>query len=291
MQIASADPGVRRSVGPVRRMVGSVDERPTRTVKGRATVPSSTVTDPLQPLLDLPGVRDAADRARDALAEVHRHRTNRRGWANTAAEASVRAARASAAIDGGSMELPQPGEAGDPVLAGALRVAQSLDGDALGIQVSTWRRAPLQALARLHLLAAADLVDDAEQLGRPRSVPGVGERLEGLAQIVTGGTSAPAPVVAAIVHGELAVLEPFGVADGLVARAASRLVCVASGLDTRNLGVPEVTWMRRVADYRDGLAGFAEGTEEGVGGWVIFCCGALEAGAREAASIADAFAG
>ena len=75
---------------------------------GTPAVPSETVTDPLAPLLDLPGVRDAADRARDALAEVHRHRTNRRGWANTAAEASVRAARASAAIDGGSMELPRP---------------------------------------------------------------------------------------------------------------------------------------------------------------------------------------
>lgn len=249
------------------------------------------VTDPLQPLVDLPGVRDAADRARDALAEVHRHRTNRRGWANTAAEASVRAARASAAIDGGSMELPQPGEKGDPILAGALRVAQSLDGDALANSVATWRRAPLQALARLHVLAAADLVDDAERLGRPRVEPGVGERLDALAQLVTGGTGAPAPVLAAVVHGELAVLKPFGVADGIVARAAARLVCVASGLDPRNLGVPEVHWMRRVPAYRDGLEGFASGTAEGVGGWVLFCCGSLEAGAREAGSIAEAFAG
>lgn len=98
----------------------------------------------------------------------------------------MRAARASAAIDGGSTELPPPGETGDPVLSGALRVAQSLDGDALAIQISTWRRAPLQALARLHLLAAADLVDDPEQLGRPRSAPGVAERLDGLSQLVTG---------------------------------------------------------------------------------------------------------
>lgn len=258
---------------------------------GTPAVPSETVTDPLAPLLDLPGVRDAADRARDALAEVHRHRTNRRGWANTAAEASVRAARASAAIDGGSMELPQPGEAGDPILAGALRVAQTLDGDALGNMVSTWRRAPLQALARLHLLAAADLVEDSGQLGRPRTGSGVGERLDALAQLVTGGSDAPAPVLAAIVHGELQALKPFGVADGVVARAASRLVCVATGLDTRNLGVPEVHWMRRLDAYRSGIDGFAGGTAEGVGGWVIFCCGSLEAGAREATSIAEAFAG
>ncbi|NLV78173.1 MAG: oxidoreductase [Rhodococcus sp.] len=249
------------------------------------------MTDPLQPLLDLPGVRAASDRARDAIAEVHRHRTNRRGWPNTAAEASVRAARASAAIDGGSTELPPPGETGDPILSGALRVAQALDGDALGIQVSTWQRAPLQALARLHLLAAADLVDDAELLGRPRSAPGVAERLDGLAQLVTGGTKAPAPVLAAIVHGELCALRPFGIGDGVVARAASRLVCVASGLDTHNLGVPEVTWMRRPQAYRDGIDGFASGTEAGVGSWVIRCCDALEAGAREAMSIAEAFGG
>lgn len=249
------------------------------------------MTDPLQPLLDLPGVRDAADRARDALAEVHRHKTNRRGWPNTAAEASVRAARASAAIDGGSMDLPAPGEAGDPILAGALRVAQALDGDSLGILVATWRRAPLQALARLHLLAAADLVDDPESLGRPRTDPGIGERLDALAQLVTGGTRVPAPVLAAVVHGELCALRPFGVADGVIARAASRLVCVSTGLDAHNLGVPEVTWMRRVPAYRDGVTAFGSGTVEGVGNWLLFCCAALESGAREATSIADAFAG
>lgn len=249
------------------------------------------MTDPLQPLLDLPGVRDAADRARDALAEVHRHKTNRRGWPNTAAEASVRAARASAAIDGGSMELPQPGEAGDPILAGALRVAQALDGDSLGILVATWKRAPLQALARLHLLAAADLVDDPESLGRPRTDPGIGERLDALAQLVTGGTHVPAPVLAGVVHGELCTLRPFGVADGVIARAASRLVCVSTGLDPHNLGVPEVTWMRRVPAYRKGIAAFGQGTAEGVGQWLLFCCSALESGAREATSIADAFAG
>lgn len=248
------------------------------------------MTDPLQPLLDLPGVVDAADRARDALGEVHRHRTNRRDWPKTATEASVRAARASASIDGGSTELPVPGTVGDPVLSGALRVAQALDGEALTIILPTWQRAPLQALARLHLLAAADLVDDAATLGRPRTDPGVGERLDMLAQLVTGGTNAPAPVLAAVVHGELLALRPFGVADGIVARAASRLVATSTGLDPHNLGVPEVSWMRRASAYRDGIAGFASGTAEGVGSWVILCCGALEAGAREAMSIADAAA-
>lgn len=248
------------------------------------------VSDPLDPLVDLPGVSDAAAKARAALGEVHRHRSNRRGWPTTAAEAAVRAARASSMLDGGAMELPAPGEAGDAVLSGALRVGQALDGDALDSTVRTWQRAPLQMLARLHLLAAADVVMDVDQLGRPRGDVGVGERLDGLAQLLTGGTKAPAPVVAAVAHGELLTLAPFGVADGVVARAASRLVAVSTGLDPHNLGVPEVKWMSRPQQYRDAADGFASGTTEGVGAWVVYCCEAFEAGAREALSIAEAAA-
>ncbi|MBF6099424.1 oxidoreductase [Nocardia cyriacigeorgica] len=248
------------------------------------------MTDPLQPLVDLPGVRAAADKARDALAEVHRHKSNRRGWPTTAAEAAVRAARSSAAIDGGSVELPADGNVSDPILAGSLRVGQALDGDALRNLVGTWQRAPLQALARLHLLAAADLVSDEAELGRPRSDGGVAQRLDLLAQTVLG-SSAPAPVIAAVVHGELLTLKPFGTADGIVARAASRLVAVSSGLDPHSLGVPEVFWLRRRQAYFDAAAAFGTGTAEGVGSWVILCCGALEDGAREATSIADAASG
>ncbi|MBF6216038.1 oxidoreductase [Nocardia puris] len=248
------------------------------------------MTDPLQPLVDLPGVRDAADRARDTLAAVHRHKANRRGWPTTAAEAAVRAARSSAAIDGGSTELPADGRVEDPILAGSLRVGQALDGDALRNLAGVWQRAPLQALARLHLLAAADMVSDEQTLGRPRTTPGVAERLDVLAQTVLT-TRAPAPVIASVVHGELLTLRPFGTADGIVARAAARLVTVSSGLDPHALGVPEVFWLRRRQAYLDAAAAFGTGQPETVGGWVIFCCGALEDGAREATSIADAASG
>ncbi|MEU6186968.1 oxidoreductase [Nocardia sp. NPDC047038] len=248
------------------------------------------MTDPLQPLVDLPGVRDAADRARDALAEVHRHKANRRGWPTTAAEAAVRAARSSAAIDGGSTDIPADGRVADPILAGSLRVGQALDGDALRNLVGTWQRAPLQALARLHLLAAADLIPEQEALGRPRGDSGVAQRLDLLAQTVLG-SRAPAPVLAAVVHGELLALRPFGTADGVVARAASRLVAVSSGLDPHSLGVPEVFWLRRRQAYLDAAAGFGTGEAEAVGGWVVLCCGAFEDGAREATSIADSAAG
>jgi hypothetical protein len=245
--------------------------------------------DPLAPLLELPGVAEASDRARDALGRAHRHPANLRRWPVTAAEAALRAARASSVLDGGPVRLDDLADAAqvsEPVFGGALRVAQELEGGG-GPLIGIWQRAPLQALARLHVLAAADQVDD-DRLGRPRPDADVGPRLELLAGLVTGRTSAPAPVVAAVAHGELLTLKPFGSADGVVARAVSRLVTIASGLDPHGLGVPEVSWMRQPADYRDAACGFADGTAEGVGAWLVLCCRALQAGAQEALSIAEA---
>jgi hypothetical protein len=241
--------------------------------------------DPLAPLAALPGVADASEAARAAVARAHRHRVNLRGWPASAAEASVRAARASSVLDGGALSLSAEGEA-DPVLAGALRVAESLEGGGTAL-VGVWQRAPLQAIARLHALAAADLAEP-DALGRPRTEGDVGRRLEMLAALVTGGTSVPAPILAAVVHGELLTLEPFGVADGVVARAVARLVTISSGLDPHGLGVPEVHWMRMSGDYRAAARGFASGTAEGLTVWLTASCRGLEEGAREALAIAEA---
>lgn len=247
----------------------------------RPVTVSAVTPDPLRPLLDLPGIPDAVAAARDAVAEVHRHPANRRGWPATAAEASVRAARASAALSDGATDIPADGAVTDPVLAGALRVAE-----AIGPLLATWQRAPLQALARLHLLAAADL--PSAELGRPRATPGVTGRLDLLAGLVAGGSAAPAPVLAAVVHGELLTLAPFGTADGVVARAAARLTLIATGLDPKGLIVPEVAYLRRRDEYTATAAAFATGEPKGVAAWLTFCCDAVTAGAREATSIADA---
>jgi len=244
--------------------------------------------DPLALLMELSGVAEASDRAREALGRAHRHPANLRGWPLTAAEAALRAARASSVLDGGPVrldDLAQAAQVSDPLFAGALRVAQALEGGG-GPLIDIWQRAPLQALARLHMLAAADQADD-DRLGRPRTDAEVGPRLELLAELVTGRTRAAAPVVAAVAHGELLTLKPFGSADGVVARAVSRLVTIATGLDPHGLGVPEVIWMRQPAAYRDAARGFADGTPEGVGTWLVLCCRAMQAGAQEALSIAD----
>jgi hypothetical protein len=249
-------------------------------------------SDPLAPLMELPGVAAASEQAREALGRAHRHRANLRRWPVTAAEAALRSARASAVLDGGGRKLDDQLDVSaitDPVFAGALRVAQALEGGETNL-VGVWQRAPLQALARLHMLAAADRVDES-RLGRPRSGPDVGPRLELLAQIVSGATLAPAPVIAAVAHGELLTLAPFGTADGVVARAVSRLVTIATGLDPHGLGVPEVGWMRRAADYRAAMAGFAAGTPEGMAAWLVLSCRAMRTGAQEALAIAETLTG
>ena len=244
--------------------------------------------DLLAPLLGLPGVAEAAEAARAALGKAHRHRTNLRNWPLTAAESTIRGARSSSMLDGGGALLDTASVADDAVLAGALRVGQALEGGTTAL-VGVWQRAPLQALARLHSLAAADLVDE-HQLGRPRPAPEVAARLDLMTSLVTGGSSVGAPVLAAVAHGEMLTLSPFGSADGVVARAVSRLVTIASGLDPHGLGVPEVYWMRRADEYHAAAAGFATGTAQGVGEWLLLCCRALEDGAREALSIAEAAA-
>src|ERR1700745_665456 len=81
--------------------------------------------------MELPGVAEAADRARDALGRAHRHRANLRGWPVTAAEAALRAARASSVLDGGPVRLDDLAEAArinDPVFGGALRRVAALGG-------------------------------------------------------------------------------------------------------------------------------------------------------------------
>src|SRR6185312_5357561 len=95
------------------------------------------MTDP-DPLLLLPGVADAVEQCRAAIADAYRHPANRQGWPRTAAAASVRAARASAVLDGGSGVLdPNSDTVDDPVLAGALRVAARI-----GRLAPVWPRSP-----------------------------------------------------------------------------------------------------------------------------------------------------
>jgi hypothetical protein len=229
--------------------------------------------DPLSPLLSLPGVADAAEAARQAVDRLLTHSSMRRHGTAVATEAGLRCARASAALEGHDVPLS---DTDDPVLQAALRLAAELRP-----LVETWEHAPYQALARMHVLAAAGRAPS-DALGRPR--PDATERLDTLVSVLAG-TEAPAVVVAGVVHGELLALRPFGVADGLVARAAARVVLVSRGLDPRAVSAPDVGCARDAAAYGSAAAAFASGD---VGPWLLLWCDAVAHGAVEGIAIGEA---
>ena len=242
-------------------------------------------TDPLSPLLELPGVTEAVATSRQAVDGLLAHRVLRRRSADVSAESLLRGAWASAALAGSPVTLAEvragAAAAQEPVLQGALRVSAALAGLA-----GTWSSAHRQVLARLHALAARGLADEAE-LGRPRPDREVAHRLDLLAEVLDR-TTAPAIVVAAIVQAELLSLDAFPPVSGVVARAAVRLVLIDRGLDPRSLVVPEVGQLELRTEFDEALADYPGGSPEALATWIGLCASAVALGARESLAICEA---
>src|SRR5690606_8248588 len=132
----------------------------------------------------------------------------------------------------------------------------------------------------------ADEAPDPLGLGPAPSAEETAVRMESLFRLMDSATKAPALVMAAIVHAELAVLRPFGSADGVVARAAERLTLVEYGLDPKSLVAVEVG--HRELPYAEGLRAYLGGTQEGVAQWIQQCASAVTLGVREAVAICEA---
>jgi Fic family protein len=245
--------------------------------------PAPGATDPLSPLLDLPGVTDALAAAREAVDRLLNHRALRRQSAAVSSESALRGARASAALEGSTVSLGslRAGEIHDPVVLGALRVSSGL-----GALVPVWERAPLQAIARLHVLAAAGAVPD-QHLGRPAATAD-GDRLVALARLVSGSQITPGILLAAVVHGELVTVDPFGSVDGVVARAAARLTMITRGVDPKSVSVPEVGHLEHANDYRAALSSYSTGEPTGVAEWLRHYATAVQLGAQEGLAICEA---
>jgi hypothetical protein len=260
------------------------DGKPAGRDHGSASV-LDVPTDPLAPLLGLPGVSAGVTAARQAVDALLGHRVLRRRSADVSAESALRGAWASAWLAGAEVPLAdlRSGAAADePVVQGALR-AQAGVAELVGI----WSSAPRQVLARLHALAAADLVADRQRLGRP--APGAAERLDALTQVLTA-TAAPAAVVAAIVHGEIMALDAFAPSSGIVARAAVRLTLIDRGLDPKSLVVVEAGHRELRAEYAVALDAYRSGEPDGIAAWLTHCAEAIVAGARESIAVCEALA-
>jgi len=211
---------------------------------------------------------------RDGIDALLRDRGLRQSAPEVTGESLLRGAHASAVLEGAESSLDdlRNGDA-DPLSQAALRVSTEL----LGL-VPVLGKAPLQAFARLHMLAGKGVVPDAD-LGRPGDTEGA-NRLAGLAKLLVAETSAPALVVAAVVHAEIASAAPFASHNGLVARAAERLVLVARGVDPKSLVVPEAGHLALRREYESNLRGYRDGGSAGVHSWLLYAAEAYAAGAE-----------
>lgn len=226
-------------------------------------------SDPLARAAALEGVPSAFAAVRDGIDTLLRDRGLRRTAPELTAESLLRGAHASAALEGSesSLEQVRAGE-GDEIAQAALRVSTEVLA-----QAPVFLRSPLAALARLHMLAAG------RDGGRPRDAASAA-RLRALAELVTAPSSAPALVLAAVVHADLAVAAPFASYNGVVARAAERMVLAAKGVDAKSLVVPEAGHLRLAGAYAANLRRFADEADgrSGVHAWLLYAAEAYAAG-------------
>lgn len=249
----------------------------------------ATPSDPLAALGGIPVVADAAAAAR-ADVDALLWRRDVRNAAEEVASASIqRGGRDSAAIDGADVALVEDSPMGR-VLDAALRVTA-----AVSTQVDVFSSAPLQAWAHLHAVAATGFVGH-DELGRPRAddtaddplnlgaVPSSSEaadRLAQLSRLLAAPTQAPALVVAAVAHAEIAVLRPFTWGSGLLARVTTRLVLASRGVDPSLFSIPENGMLELGRpSYVRALRGYASGSRDGVAEFLVWHSAAVAAGAR-----------
>jgi hypothetical protein len=114
-------------------------------------------------------------------------------------------------------------------------------------------------------------------MGRPRDAEAAA-RLRRALDVLRGDR--PALVTAALLHAELMSAEAFASANGIVARAAERLVLVGSGVDPTSLVVPEAGHLALRPAYESNLRGYATGGRAGVQAWLLYCGEAYAAGAE-----------
>jgi hypothetical protein len=227
------------------------------------TAPSS---DPLGWLGELEGVPSAFAATRDGIDALLRDRGLRRTSPAQTSQSLLRGAHASAVLEGSTSSLDEvESGSGDDLARSAVRMSTEL----LAL-VPVMGRSPAQALARLHVLAGGS--------GAPASAAGA-ERVQSLSRTLLASTS-PALLVAAVAHADLLTTRPFGVYDGLVARAAERLVLVSRGLDPASLVVPEAGHLALRAEYESNLRGYRDGGRQGLHAWLLYAAEAQAKGAE-----------
>lgn len=264
-------------------------------------------------------VRQAVGGLREASARLRWHEALRRRWREARAEAAVRDAVASAALEGavvpvsrlreaitsGELDRAGTGDAALDAAGGLWRAGVRLAGYLPDLRGQGRPAAPggISLLTSTHRdvvggLAAAGRLPLGEvgiprrggqepREGGPGAAPGGEElaaRLEGVVALIEE-PGLPALVRCALVHAEIATARPFTAGNAATARALVRYLAARDGLEPTAVGVPDLYAARDPGRYARTLAGYASGTGEGVVGWVLWQAEALAAGVQEGLAV------
>ena len=227
-------------------------------------------TDPFIYALDFEGVPSAFVSARDGIDALLRDRGLRKTSVVDTANSLARGAFASAQLEGSTTSWEQfENGSGDEISGAAMTMASQIIA-----LVPTWRTAPIQVLARLHALSASYT----DSPGTPVNQAGT-NRLHELSGSLLKKTSAPGLIIAALVHAEVLSAQAFQSHNGMVARAAERIVLIASGVDPVSITVPEVGHAADATGYLNAMAAYQSGD---VHTWLLYAADAFVRGAEAA---------
>lgn len=245
------------------------------------------MTDFLLQLSEVPTIAEICNASRKNIDEVQWNREIRKQDDSFTTYIRRMSGYATAALDGAvmaddPMREPDTSAMGDVANQG-LAITAAAD-----LEHSTFMHSPMQVWARLH-----SIIDQSDERGRPRTsdsaqdplhlgpaIPAelMHERLTDLAHIITT-TEAPAVLLSAIVHAELATLRPFTHGSYLVARSSVRMILAGKHVDEKLLSSPEfgMYTLGRSA-YVSALRAYSQGTVEGMTELVSWHARSLEAG-------------
>jgi hypothetical protein len=245
------------------------------------------VTDHLQRLADVPAIAQICAQTLKSIDDVQWNRELRKQDDSFTTYIRRMSGYATAALDGAvmpddPMREPDTSAMGDVANQG-LAITAAAD-----LEAATFSHSPLQVWARLHSIIDQtpgrgrprkdDVAQDPLHLGSAIPVDEMHERLTNLSKLLTI-TTAPAVLVSAIAHAELATIRPFAQGSYLVARASVRLVLAGKHVDEKLLSAPEFgMYTQGRSAYVQALKNYNSGTIEGITELVKWHASAIESG-------------
>lgn len=251
--------------------------------------------DPLQQLLEDSRITQVTTAALKAVDELNWNRSVRNNPELIPLARRV-SAYASAALEGAAMPADPRQDPDDSPMGQLSNAALGITAE-VDFQLGTFLKTPLQTWARLH-----SFIESEENRGRPRLTNEVVDplhigtpldhtliesRLDSLVALLTN-SKAPAVLLAAIAHAEIATVAPFNRGSQLIARATTRLVLQSKNIDQLKLVMPEYGFYKIGRNpYAKALIAYQTGTLAGVSDWIELHSQAIHIGATSTELITE----